>query len=85
MITLLIDVMRSSVTKPAQFNTTDSSSPYSLAIGEKYRPLDLPAVDVATGAPPLMMYVMPHFVGNHPASWRRQFYGDIAHGVKIFE
>jgi hypothetical protein len=29
-------------------------------------------------------YVMPHTPGNTPASWRRQFYGDIAHGVRIF-
>ena len=25
------------------------------------------------------------YVGNAPASWRRQFYGDIMHGVKIFD
>ncbi|MBL8794691.1 MAG: beta-galactosidase trimerization domain-containing protein [Planctomycetia bacterium] len=29
-------------------------------------------------------YVMPHTPNNTVASWRRQFYGDIAHGVKIF-
>ena len=29
-------------------------------------------------------YVMPHWPGNTPASWRRQFYGDLAHGAKIF-
>lgn len=29
-------------------------------------------------------YVMPHTPGNTPDSWRRQFYGDIAHGVKVF-
>ena len=28
---------------------------------------------------------MPHFVGNAPASWRRQFYSDLAHGVKIID
>ncbi|MEX0712564.1 MAG: hypothetical protein WD278_09455, partial [Pirellulales bacterium] len=27
-------------------------------------------------------YVMPHWPGNTPNSWRRQFYGDIAHGMK---
>ena len=26
--------------------------------------------------------VMAHYPGNTPKSWRRQFYGDIAHGVK---
>jgi hypothetical protein len=29
-------------------------------------------------------YVMPHAPNNTPKSWRRQFYGDIAHGVKVF-
>ena len=28
-------------------------------------------------------YVMPHWPGNTPDSWRRQFYGDLAHGMKI--
>jgi hypothetical protein len=29
-----------------------------------------------------MQYIMAHYPGNTPKSWRRQFYGDIAHGVK---
>ena len=29
-------------------------------------------------------YVMPHTPNNTVNSWRRQFYGDLAHGVKIF-
>ncbi|HVF10425.1 MAG TPA: beta-galactosidase trimerization domain-containing protein [Abditibacteriaceae bacterium] len=29
------------------------------------------------------MYVMPHWPGNTPDSWRRQFYGAIGHGTKI--
>jgi hypothetical protein len=29
-------------------------------------------------------YVMPHTPGNTTANWRRQFYGDLAHGVKVF-
>jgi hypothetical protein len=28
-------------------------------------------------------YVMPHTPGNTPDSWRRQFYGTLAHGAKI--
>lgn len=28
-------------------------------------------------------YVMPHTPGNTPASWRRQFYGDLAHRAKV--
>jgi hypothetical protein len=29
-------------------------------------------------------YVMPHTPNNTVNSWRRQFYGDIAHGVRVF-
>ncbi len=32
----------------------------------------------------IQMYVMAHWPGNTPAHWRRQFYGAIAHGAKIF-
>ncbi len=32
----------------------------------------------------IQFYVMPHSPGNTTASWRRQFYGDLAHGAKIF-
>lgn len=28
-------------------------------------------------------YVMPHWPGNTPRMWRRQFYGDLGHGMKI--
>jgi hypothetical protein len=28
-------------------------------------------------------YVMPHTPGNTPNAWRRQFYGDLAHGAKV--
>jgi hypothetical protein len=28
-------------------------------------------------------YVMAHWPGNTPSSWRRQFYGDLGHGMKI--
>ncbi|MBI3410160.1 MAG: beta-galactosidase trimerization domain-containing protein [Planctomycetes bacterium] len=31
----------------------------------------------------IQYYVMPHTPGNTPDNWRRQFYGDIAHGAKI--
>jgi len=30
----------------------------------------------------ILFYVMPHYPGNTPRSWRRQFYGDVAHGMK---
>ena len=33
----------------------------------------------------ILFYVMPHWPGNTPSSWRRQFYGDIAHGMKIVD
>lgn len=32
----------------------------------------------------IQFYVMPHW-GNTPSSWRRQFYGDLAHGMKIID
>lgn len=32
----------------------------------------------------IQYYVMPHTPGQIPDNWRRQFYGDLAHGVKIF-
>ena len=81
MVTLILDVMRSSVTKHQKF---DVEQPYTRDNTQVYTPVDMPAVPKLSGSPPLMMYVMPHFVGNAPASWRRQFYGDLAHGVKIF-
>lgn len=31
----------------------------------------------------ILYYVMPHWPGNTPRMWRRQFYGDIGHGMKI--
>ena len=31
----------------------------------------------------ILMYIMPHFPGNTANSWRRQFYGDLAHGLQI--
>lgn len=33
---------------------------------------------------PIYMYVMPHTPGNTPASFRRAFYVDVAHGAKYF-
>jgi len=32
---------------------------------------------------PIMMYVMPHSPGNTPADFRRAFYTDLAHGMKM--
>jgi hypothetical protein len=32
----------------------------------------------------IQYYVMPHTPGNTPKMWQRQFYLDLAHGVKIF-
>jgi hypothetical protein len=31
----------------------------------------------------IQYYVMPHWPGNTQASWRRQFYGALAHGAKV--
>ena len=71
MTTLLIDVMRSSVTKHA--SCFDIQNPYPSVIdsppplntssgsqqqhqGQAYKPLDMPQVPVLSGSPPLMMY-----------------------------
>jgi hypothetical protein len=54
MVTLLIDVMRSSVIKHAAFGT---DQPYaSRDSNDSYTPVDMPAVPALTGSPPLMMY-----------------------------
>jgi hypothetical protein len=34
-----------------------------------------------TGRKRIIRYVMPHSPGNTPQSWRRQFYGSLAHGM----
>lgn len=31
----------------------------------------------------ILYYVMPHYPGNTPNMWRRQYYGALAHGMKI--
>jgi hypothetical protein len=31
----------------------------------------------------ILYYVMPHSPGNTPEAWRRQFYGDLGHGMQI--
>lgn len=33
----------------------------------------------------ILYYVMPHWPGNRTDSWRRQFYGDLAHGMQIVD
>ena len=47
--------------------------------------LDLFRAGIRTNpAAKIHFYVMPHSPGNTPESWRRQFYGDIGHGAKVF-
>src|SRR5262249_55890502 len=33
----------------------------------------------------ILYYVMPHAPNNTPGDWRRLFYADVGHGVKIFD
>jgi hypothetical protein len=40
------------------------------------------SLGVWSGSAPIMFYVMPH-LGNTANSWRRQFYGDLSHGLKF--
>ena len=55
MVTLMLDVMRSSMIKHAFFNRTE---PYAVPsdFTQDYQPLPLPPVDLVRGSPPLMMY-----------------------------
>jgi hypothetical protein len=59
MVTQLIDLMRSSVTKHASF---DKVNPYSHDAAAKqereYSPVPLPPVDAETGSPPMMMCLL---------------------------
>jgi hypothetical protein len=116
MMTLLIDVMRSSVQEYADFGPDPYGGGRDEAMeartdhrnadkwtgsavestggaviktertveSKTYTPLEKPAFG-ATGRRPLMMYKMAHFVGNNPQFWRRQLFGDLAHGVKILD
>ena len=33
----------------------------------------------------ILYYVMPHWPGNTPASWRRMFHNALGHGMKIVD
>lgn len=58
---------------------TPSDSPANVSS----RPLPLLPRAYHAPARPIMQYIMAHFPGNTPRSWRRQFYADLAHGVKF--
>ena len=58
-------------------NKTTTSSAYTHRTHPARR---VPYLPSAPGAP-MMLYVMGHFPGNTPASFRRQFYGDLSHGM----
>jgi len=47
--------------------------------------LDLFRAGLRGQAGKIHYYVMPHWPGNTPDAWRRQFYGDLAHGMKIVD
>ena len=74
MFTLTVDALRAGMTRYPN-KTTSSVYPY------RAHPADrVPFLPSAPGAP-MMLYVMGHFPGNTPASFRRQFYGDLSHGM----
>jgi hypothetical protein len=74
MFTMTVDVMRAGMTRYP--NKTHSS--YFQDVQQPAR--RVPHLPSAPG-PALMLYVMGHFPGNTPASFRRQFYGDLSHGM----
>jgi hypothetical protein len=71
---MTVDVMRAGMTRYP--NKTHSS--YFQDVQQPAR--RVPHLPSAPG-PALMLYVMGHFPGNTPASFRRQFYGDLSHGM----
>lgn len=75
MFTLVVDVERAAVRPPLP---RKAQGPLSVAAAALRR---LPSSATKPGRA-IMQYVMPHYPGNTPASWRRQLFGDIAHGVK---
>eukprot|EP00041_Stephanoeca_diplocostata_P032483 m.1041146 g.1041146 ORF g.1041146 m.1041146 type:complete len:1572 (-) comp24157_c0_seq4:1290-6005(-) len=82
MFSLVVDVERAAVRRPVTVNTA-AANREDTPLHVCNRPLpSLPLTDVAP-ARPIMQYVMAHFPGTTPRSWRRQFYADLAHGVKF--
>lgn len=79
MYTQVIDVERAAVrtAKPAS-DASDALSPSAVAVA----PLKALPATATVADRPIMQYMMAHFPGNTPRSWRRQFMGDLAHGVK---
>ena len=85
MYTLVVDVERAAV------RPQNKSLSSALAQDERFARVPPPKasaelnelpVTAQTPGRPIMQYVMAHYPGNTPTSWRRQFYGDLAHGVK---
>ena len=67
--------MRAGMTRYPNKSTTSSAYVYRTRPAHR-----VPYLPTAPGAP-MMLYVMGHFPGNTPASFRRQFYGDLSHGM----
>ena len=82
---LMIDALRAGVTTYGSFDQTAPYGDGSQALVPVPKPLEIPELVPYGGAPPMLMYVMAHYPGNNPIMWKRQFYQDIAHGVKIFD
>ena len=82
MVGLMVDMMRSALTKYPASN--EAEDVYAQATDDNAVHTRTPHRPPAVG-PPLLMYVMAHFPGNTINSWRRQFFGDIAHGIKFFD
>ena len=77
MVTLMVDMLRAGVTTyPTLEDDGDDEgeTPYVRVPNPQPQP-----------AAPILMYVLAHFPGNTATSWRRQFLGDLAHGVKFID
>jgi hypothetical protein len=76
-VTLLLDAMRSGI----QWTDTDQL-PVHFANGTTggYQRVPTPKRHLN-----MLMYVMHHFPGQTNANWKRQLFGDLAHGVTMFD
>ena len=78
MYTLVVDVERAAIRAAKSIEQRRVSSPLATSAAA----LNVLPATATTPGRPIMQYVMAHYPGNTPTSWRRQFYGDLAHGVK---
>jgi hypothetical protein len=83
MMTLVIDMQRAAMTNYTDFSCGGTQEPYKpLSNGAMYRPVAKPDFGPGGRSPRRSMYILPEYPGESPINWRRQLYGNLAHGVK---